>query len=193
MLEIRKDLVQETARAVREVHARRIDAPGFNPWASFLFAGCASDGPFILEVHPDLTDTNHIGTGYSAIGSGDIFPYYAMASLTHYTVRDRTLMEAKLIACRILQDAINTAAFGLGLPISMVEVHGPEAPGACGTAQRLSADDVRAVQDKILEWKAVETETLSELLGLTVVPEAGPVEDEPEEAEPPTPAHLPQP
>jgi hypothetical protein len=55
-------------------------------------------------------------TGYAAIGSGDIFPYFALTGLRHYGVANRSMLEAKLIAVRILDDVIHSAAFGIGPP-----------------------------------------------------------------------------
>jgi hypothetical protein len=114
-----------------------------------------------MEVGVDLVDTDHTPTGYCAIGSGDIFPYFAMAGLAHFGVRGRHLSEAKLIACRVMGDAISVAAHGLGYPIQMVEVT-KATSSAKAHVRRLTADDVRILQDKVGEWKALEADILSE-------------------------------
>jgi hypothetical protein len=64
-----------------------------------------------------------------------------------------------MIAYRVIQDAISVAAFGLGEPISMAEV--TAAPNG-GKARKLSADELRVLQDKVDEWRAVEGEAITE-------------------------------
>jgi hypothetical protein len=133
--------------------------------------GDAVDGPFILEIHKNLLHTNHIATGYAAIGSGDIFPYYAMATLKHYQMKHRPLQEVKLIACRILQDAINTAAFYLGEPIQMIEIQ-KKSSGQCGVARKLPGEDILALEDQVLGWKELEGEALTKFVGIRKIEEA---------------------
>ena len=139
------------------------------PFSDFLFVGDASDGPSMLEIHKNLLHTDHIKTGYAAIGSGDIFPYYAMAALRHYRVKQRPLREA-LIACRILEDAIATAAFGLGEPIQMIEIEKRPA-GQCGVARSLSREDILALRDQVTGWKELEGEALTQFVGIREVEE----------------------
>jgi proteasome beta subunit len=167
--ELRKKLVGEVSRAVKDLFANQylpLNLPGAKPpLNSFLFVGCASDGPIMLEIAPNLVDEDHMRLGYCAIGSGDIYPYYAMASLAHFDVQKRTLLEAKMIAYRIMNDAIRVAAFGIGPPIQMYEIVNCTAETAARTTQ-LSAEDLQVVEDKVAEWKGVEAETLQEVVGM---------------------------
>src|SRR5262249_7736678 len=128
----------ETVRAL--LNNRYVQVPGQDPWTSFLFVGHVPPGSFIFEVHQNLLDSDHLPTGFAAIGSGDIFPYFAMAGLAHFKIQKRTLGEAKMIACRIIDDAINVAAFGLGPPIQMIKIGKTE--GVTGVATRVSDDEV---------------------------------------------------
>ena len=165
--QIRDAIWPKVAEVVREaITAQHLkDVPNEPPpYTDFLFVGHAVDGPFMMEIHKNLLYTDHIQTGYAAIGSGDIFPYYAMAALKHYRVKQRPLLEVKLIACRILEDAINTAAFGLGEPIHMIEIE--KRDGQCGVARQLSRTDVRALQDSVTQWKELEGEALTEFVGI---------------------------
>jgi hypothetical protein len=102
--------------------------------------------------------------GYAAIGSGEIFPYFAMASLAHFEVRKRSLAEAKLIAYRILDDAIRVAAHGLGPPIEMVEIVKPTKAGEAGKARLLDEAEVKAIGEQVTAWKGLERETLAKLM-----------------------------
>ena len=112
--------------------------------------------------------TDHLPVGYAAIGSGDIFPYFALTGLKHYGVTNRSLLEAKLIAVRILADVIQTAAFGIGPPIHVVEIQRNK--GTCGTARKLDRTDVQALVDKVTEWKEAEAEFLTEFVGAPAAP-----------------------
>lgn len=164
--EIRADITREVEKKIKEVYGRTIQVPGLEgPLTSSMFIGYATDGPFILEIHPDLTDTDHVDTGYAATGSGDIFPYFALASLRHYNVPQRTLFGAKLIGYRIVQDAINVAAYGLGPPVQMIEIPLPQR-GQATEAHRLSDDDIRTLDERVIEWKEAESEVLTRFVGL---------------------------
>jgi 20S proteasome alpha/beta subunit len=162
--EIRQKVTSAVVASVRPVVLQQfVQVKGQAPAdTAFLFVGYASDGPFIVEVAQTFLDHDHIGVGYCAIGSGDIFPYYALAVLKHYGVQDRSLPEAKLIAYRVLEDAISVAAFGIGEPISMIEIPKPPT-GQSAHARKLSTDELRVLKDKVAEWKAVESEVLTEI------------------------------
>jgi proteasome beta subunit len=159
--------VGETVRELLKngyVQVPRTDEPA----SSYLFAGETPQGPFLLEVHPNTTYTDHLRVGYAAIGSGDIFPYFALTGLRHYGVARRSLLEAKLIAVRILDDVIQTAAQGIGAPIHIVEIRRQK--GSCGKAIQLDQADVQALIDKVAEWKTAEAEFLTEFVGAPTAP-----------------------
>jgi len=150
---------------------RYLNAPQSSPWASFLFVGHVPEGSFILEIGIDLLDEDHTASGYSAIGSGDIFAY---SGLAHFNVRQHNLNGAKLIAHRVVDDAIRVAAYGLGYPIHMVEIHKPSGEDQFATAQKLSQDEVRILGDKVTEWKGIESEALAQFVGLAMQEPEGP-------------------
>jgi len=172
---VREQLSTAVAEAVRALLLNRyIESPGSQPWTSFLFVGHVPQGSFILEIGQNLLHEDHIARGYSAIGSGDIFPYFALAGLAHFNVRQHNLNGAKLIAHRVVDDAIRVAAFGLGYPIQMVEIRKPSQEDQFATAQKLSPDDVRILGDKVTEWKGIESETLAQIVGLATQELEGP-------------------
>jgi 20S proteasome alpha/beta subunit len=167
--EIRAAITAEISKRMKEVYTQAIQLPGMtSPMNSFLFIGYAQDGPMILEVHADLTDSDHVKFGFAATGSGEIFPYIALAGLKHFDVQDRTLQEAKLISYRIVQDAINAAAYGIGPPIQMIEI--PVEKGEAGDARKLTDDELRILDEKVLEWKLAESEVLAKFVGLAPQP-----------------------
>lgn len=197
----RGEFVKSVAEEIRQLHQHQIiDLRTYpRPDTAFLFVGYFKDGPMILEILPNLVDQDHISTGYAAIGSGDIFPYFALAGLAHFDVAKRGLDEAKWIAHRIVQDAINAAAQFLGPPVQMAEVVKPTQQNQPGAARKLSRDEVNIIEDKVKEWKTLESDTLTAFLGTTqaaaqapaavppaaVPPAAVPPADEPEATKPP--------
>lgn len=136
------------------------------PMADVLFCGYSGDDPWILEITHTASDVQHEEIGFAAIGSADIFPYFALTSLAHYGVRQRSTAEGRLIAYRVLDDAINTAAYGIGTPIQISVVDRPSDAAQPGRARPLSIDELRALQEAVMGWKKTETDSLAETLGL---------------------------
>jgi hypothetical protein len=109
-----------------------------------------------------------------------------MASVAHYDLPSRNLLEAQVIVWRALDACIEAAAWGLGRPIWLYSV---TADGATS----LPADEWRAVGDSVNTWKEVERESLIGL-GLGVAVPEQPAADEglepppaQEDAPPPAP------
>jgi len=181
----RQSLVPQVAARLRSIlQSQALNVAGQQPpLTSYLFVGHFNDGPMILEIGGNLLDFDHLqgGVGYSAIGSGDIFPYFALASLAHFNVQRRSLFEAKLLAYRVVDDAIKVAAQGLGHPVQMIEVTKPSRADQPGVARPLTRDEVRIIEDKVEEWRLAESEVLGGLVGIT------PSASEPNSAETPEP------
>ena len=77
------------------------------------------DGPRIFSV-PRTGSDHQLHDDHVALGTGDVFADYAMASLAH--LMPLPVAEAKLVALRVVQDAIAVAAAYLGPPIQMSTV-----------------------------------------------------------------------
>jgi proteasome beta subunit len=172
--DIRRKLVQVVLTALTTY------LPGYptpDLQTGFLFVARGTDRRCILEIPASLVHEDHIDRGYSAIGSGDIFPYFALAGLSHFKVRAYTLHGAKLVAYRVMDDAINVAAQWIGPPIQMIELADPQTPGSPVETRKLSDDDIKILRDKVAEWKEVESETLAQVVGLP----AEDVQGEPEQ------------
>lgn len=127
--------------------------PNQDPRTAFLFCGWVKDGPVLFEIGQDLVITDHLETGFAAIGSGDIFPYFALASLQHHDPTKCGLARAMLIAYRVVDDAIRVAARGLGPPVQMITI----AKGGQAEVRQ----DIEAIADGVESWKRIETEALA--------------------------------
>ena len=160
---IRQQLWEVVKEAVRSVLTACVQAPGASPWTSYLFVGCAVDGPFIFEIGTDRRTritpaqvTPPLGAAISSL----LRPGWP-GSLQCACTR---ALRAKLIAYRVVDDAIGWRAC-LGPPIQMIEIRKPMA-GQTATASRLSEDDLKILGDKVAEWKVVEGDTLAQFVGL---------------------------
>jgi hypothetical protein len=141
--------------------------PPGNLQTGFLFIARGTDRRCILEIGAGLLHEDHIERGYSAIGSGEMFPYVALAGLAHFKVRAHTLHGAKLVAHRVMDDAINVAAQWIGPPIQMIELADAQAAGDPVATRKLADDELKILRDKVEEWKQVESETLASVVGLS--------------------------
>jgi 20S proteasome alpha/beta subunit len=91
------------------------------PDLACIFAWYDRDGPWILSV-PRTGSDHQFHPRYSAIGSGDIFADFAMASVAHLGTADLGLEHAKMVAYKAIADAIDVAAVYVGPPIQMYVV-----------------------------------------------------------------------
>lgn len=124
--------------------------------SSYLFGGYGAVGQFLLEIAPDGVRQWCQKSGFTAIGSGDIFAIHAYRSVAHYKLPNLSLVQAQALAYRTVENAIATAAYGLGGEIRLAVV-------TPSSAYLLSETDTRAVQDTVDIWKQREVDILEEL------------------------------
>ena len=94
---------------------------------------------------------------YSAIGSGDIFADFAMASVAHLGTADLGLEHAKMVAYKAIADAIEVAAVYVGPPIQMYLV-------TAAGARPVHREEIdRELAGSVDAWKARQRESLGPL------------------------------
>jgi len=91
--------------------------------------------------------------GYGCSGSGDIF---AHTLLKHYKVREFEVKQGALVAYRVIRDAIDVGAFGLGEPIDIWIMDGQ-------SIRQMSPDEMLALRDAYSTWMEAELETFRKL------------------------------
>jgi proteasome beta subunit len=129
------------------------------PELACIFCWC--DGPAgrpaILSI-PRSGSDHQLHGRYSAVGTGDIFAEYAMASVSHLGTDRLSLEQAKMVAYKAVWDAISVAAVYLGPPIQMAVVT-PDAG-----AVEVSREDLDGcLSDSVDAWKARQRESLGAL------------------------------
>lgn len=107
----------------------------------------------IWHINPDCADEFLEEFGYGTSGSGDIF---AHTLIKNYKVKNLLLDQGCLIAYRVLRDAIDIGAFGLGEPIDIWVIDNN------GVRQK-SQPEIFALRDSYTSWIEAEEETFKSL------------------------------
>jgi 20S proteasome alpha/beta subunit len=138
--------------------ARYVPHPGSDPPdLSCIFCWCDGDAWRILEI-PRTGSDHQFHERYCAIGSGDIFAKFAMASVAHLDTSELALEHAKMVAFKAIADAIQVAAVFLGPPIQMFAV-------TAAGARLVPPEEVEGgLADSVDLWKERQRETLGPLV-----------------------------
>ena len=144
------------AAVQREVAAEVLGDPLEEGTSAYLFGGYGAAGQFLLEIDSSGVRQWCERGHFTAIGSGAIYAVHAYRSIAHYRLPSLSLVQAQAFAYRTIENAIATAALGIGGAARLVTVT-PD--GACV----LSDTDLKAVQDTVDIWKQREVEILAEL------------------------------
>ncbi len=165
--DVKNNLSAAVAAIVRPMLQSRVLSAGNDDLSEYLFIGHSTAGSFIININQNLNDVDYISTGYAAIGSGSGVSLVVLSNLTHFEPTNRSLREVKLIACRVMEDAIRVASVGVALPLQMIEIVKPTA-GAAGQARKLPKDEIDALSAVVADWKELERTNLSDTLGIQV-------------------------
>jgi 20S proteasome alpha/beta subunit len=138
-----------------------------NVGSSYLFAGYGVAGPFLLEIDSDGGRQWSDRHSFAAIGSGAIYAIHASRSIAHHRLPALSLVQAQALAYRTVENAIATAALGLGGATRLLVV----TPSGAGLLDRT---ELKAVQDIVDIWKQREVEILLELGAAAEDPSAQP-------------------
>lgn len=111
------------------------------------------NGARIWHINPDCADEFLEEFGYGTSGSGDIF---AHTLIKNYRVKNLSVEQGCLIAYRVLRDAIDIGAFGLGEPIDIWIIDNN------GVRQK-SQPEMLALRDSYASWIEAEEETFKNL------------------------------
>lgn len=139
--------------------AHYVPQPGSEPPdLACIFCWCDRAGQHILELPPTGGD-HQFHERYCAIGSGDIFARFAMASIAHLDTGELSLEQAKMVAYKAISDAIQVAAVFLGPPIQLYVV-------SDGRAEPVAREEVEhGLADSVEAWMQRQRETLGPLAG----------------------------
>ena len=108
----------------------------------------------IWHINPDCVDESLEEFGYGVSGSGDVF---AHTLLKNFKIKELSVEQGCLIAYRVLRDAIDIGAFGLGEPIDIWVIDNS------GVKQK-SQPEMFALRDSYGIWMEAEEATFTNLL-----------------------------
>jgi proteasome beta subunit len=157
-----------------------IREPGFHtpPTATLLFAGLTQEKtPWILEIERDARDTvygDDLGN-FAAIGSGKPL---AQAIFRPHLPAERDVDKGKLLAHRVVCDAISLASHSLALPVQMYVLR-----VGCSAPEKIEEDEMNRLADSCELWRNIERESLDKALAPATGDKAEAKLPEPEEAE----------
>jgi len=109
----------------------------------------------IWHIAPDCSDERLDEIGYGCSGSGDIF---AHTLLKNYLVGELDIEEGKLVVYRVIKEAIEIGAYGLGEPIDIWTITDKG-------IKKISQDEMMAIDDTCNSWKEVEREVFKSIYG----------------------------
>ena len=147
-------LVPIQQRALRDYVAHPGTQP---PDLACIFCWCDAGGaPRIFSV-PRTGSDHQLHDRHAAVGTGDIFADFAMASIAHLGTAELDLERAKMVALKAISDAIDVAAVYLGPPIQMVAVT------AAGARKLERAEIDGRLADSVDAWKLSQRDLLGPL------------------------------
>ena len=156
---LRERLVSLVIPIQQRAVARYVPHPGSDPPdLACIFCWCDAHGAHILEI-PRTGGDHQFHARYCAIGSGDIFARFAMASVAHLDTRELDLEQAKMVAYKAIADAIEVAAVFLGPPIQLYVV----TEGRAAPVPQEEVDD--GLADSVAIWMERQRATLGPLAG----------------------------
>jgi len=132
------------------------------PLADILIVVCSKNGKLkIWHVAPDGGEEFLDELGYACTGIGDTFAY---AYLANFYSQELDVERGKLVAYRVIKDAIRIGAYGLGEPIDIWTVKVTrENSDVKLDIHQLSQDEIFALNDAYLLWKESERKVFDSL------------------------------
>lgn len=125
------------------------------PIADIIIAKLLEDETKVIwHITPDCRDESLEEIGYACSGVGDIF---AHTLLKGYNIKEMDVKMGKLLAYHVIKMAIEIGAFGLGEPIFIWTL-------TKEGANKLSREEIMALNDAWLTWREIQKETLKKAL-----------------------------
>jgi len=163
-------LEQIRPQIIRAIHSIRAESLGRHralygkeegaSFADVLFGDYKGQIPRILHIDRDCNDEWLHEFGYAATGIGDAFAY---TILQNYEPRYISVDAGKVLAFRVIGDAIKIGAFGLGEPIDIWSITADDkevVKSGC-----VNTTEMAAIRDTCAAWRQAEVETFQNISG----------------------------
>lgn len=157
LVQIIHDLRKEALISHRDLYGERdIES---TPQADVLFVEYTASRGRILRISRDGSDVWLDDFGYGAVGIGDSFVH---TLLRCYPIKDLAIDSAKVLAYRIIEDAIAIGAFGMGEPIHIWIIKSKEGQNDL-EIRELQKAEMDAIQDTCRIWREAEREIFRQI------------------------------
>lgn len=154
-IEIAQVLTHRVRRAINQALQgvrNDVNSQGL-PSAEFLLAAVASDGPFTMTIHADLTAVVESEQQMTAIGVGKIAASALRQSLSHYLTEAHTVSHALPVAYRVVDTVCDVSAYAIAPPVQVATV-------TRSGAEILAPTELGSIQEQVQSWIALEVGTL---------------------------------
>jgi 20S proteasome alpha/beta subunit len=168
---MKPELVKVVAERLKSAYEGWFPVPGqqnLPPTTMMLVCGHTGGYRWILEIGENGLAESKEANGFASLGSAYNLAAVAAAMVSEYAAQTRDLSGGELLALRVLETAVQAAAFGVGGDPRLGVVDS-------GGAKILSPDEIVQLQDRVAQWKRLEAETLSEFVTAVepgMIPEA---------------------
>ncbi len=156
---MKPELVKTVAPVLKAAYQGWVGVPGavnVPPATAAVFCGHTDGHRWIMEI-----SENGLGEfkdhGFTSLGSAYNLAAVAAAMVSEYAAPTRSKIEGRLLALRILETAVQAAAFGVG---GAPQLGVADAAGAT----ILSSEEIVRLQDQVAQWKRLEAETIGEFV-----------------------------
>jgi 20S proteasome, alpha and beta subunits len=162
-------LMEEVRKTLFEVYKNEIDrhrafykgTPYENihnaPISDVLLCSLTQKQKMLWHIAPDCSDELLQDMGYACTGSGDVFAY---TLLKNFNIKSNNIAEGKLIAYRVIKEAIKIGAYGLGEPIDIWVI---QHKNGKIVIEQLNQEEIIALGDSHLTWRTMEREVFKKI------------------------------
>ncbi|MBT9145875.1 MAG: hypothetical protein DDT42_01752 [candidate division WS2 bacterium] len=127
----------------------------FAPLADVLLCKYTSKQLIIWHIAPDCSTERLEEIGYGCSGIGDIF---AHTLLKNYLGEEIDIEKGKLVVYRVIKEAIEIGAFGLGEPVDIWTI-------TDAGIKRINESELMALGDAYITWREMEREVFKSIYG----------------------------
>lgn len=127
------------------------------PISDVLLCSLTKKQKMVWHIAPDCSDELLQDIGYACTGVGDVFAY---TLLKNFNVKNNGVEEGKLIAYRVIKEAIEIGAYGLGEPIDVWII---QHKNGKTVIIQLSQEEIMALGDSYVIWRNMEREVFKKI------------------------------
>lgn len=149
--------------AAKDRHRRALGRPEAEPTIDLLFSSWTGQEAQILHIGENGIGEWLQSFGWGATGLGQMFAYPLLRT---HEIRGMNIDRGCILAYRVIEDAIECGAYGLGPPVKLSCCH-TVTENSVSRVQYMSVEGNRleAIRDAVLAWRQLEREAFHQSFG----------------------------